>query len=114
MKESVRIYSVLLTLLSAVRPFARGRILRKLYSALYKLWVSDGAPVRTRLHGYSVLLSRGNTYPLVLRDFPTFNAPLVELVHQSARASTLPLTLVDVGAATGDTVLLVKRGTLEL
>ena len=108
MKESVRIYSVLLAFLSAVRPFARGRLLRRLYSALYKLWDSDGAPVRTRLHGFSVLLNRGNTYPLIVRDFPTFNAPLVELVHQRARASTAPLTLVDVGAATGDTILLIK------
>jgi FkbM family methyltransferase len=64
--------------------------------------------VRTKLHGYSVLLNRGNTYPLIIRDFPTFNAPLVELVHQSARAAKAPLTMVDVGAATGDTVLLIK------
>jgi FkbM family methyltransferase len=108
MKESIRIYSALLALLSRFRPYARGTVLRALYSALHKLWDSEGPPVRTKLHGVSVLLNRGNTYPLILSDFPTFNAPLVELVHQSARATKMPLTFVDVGAATGDTVLLIK------
>lgn len=108
MQESGSQFSTLLSLLVRLRPYARGAALRRLYWALHDIWESDGPPVRTHLHGFSVLLNRGNNYPFLVDRHPLFNAPLVELVYQSSRHATTPLTLVDVGAATGDTVFLVK------
>ncbi len=61
-----------------------------------------------KLHGFNVLLNQGNTYPQTIANTPLFNAPLVELVHQACDVLGRTLTLVDVGAAIGDTVLLLK------
>jgi FkbM family methyltransferase len=87
----------------------RGKILRQMYAYFYGVWSSEGLPVRTKIHGYSALLNRGNTYPFILHDHPLFNAPLVELVHEVAAAKGSALTFLDVGAATGDTVFLIKE-----
>jgi len=104
-----RICASLVAILPRLQRYARGPLLRRIYWALFALWESDGPPVRTTLHGFSVLLNRGNTYPFLLRGCPHFNAPLVELVHQVFEVTNSALTLVDVGAATGDTVLLIKQ-----
>jgi len=109
MRESNLFYSALLKLLPRLKPYARGPLLRRLYWAMYDLWDSEGPPVKTKLHGFSVLLNRGNLYPFFLHSSPLFNAPLVQLVHQVARAKPSPLVFIDVGAATGDTVLLIKH-----
>lgn len=96
-------------LLARLQPYAHLRVFGRLYRALLRLWESEGAPVKTVLHGFNVLINRGNSYQLMLQGFPQFNAPLVELVHQIAKAKKRPLAFVDVGAATGDTVLLLKE-----
>ena len=61
------------------------------------------------VHGYPALLNPGNIYPFIIQDLPLFNAPLVELVFQAFSAKGGTLRFVDVGAATGDTVLLLKQ-----
>lgn len=71
------------------------------------LWNSlSPRPVRTRIHGKKVLINHNYTYPYTARRNPEFNNPLVELVHQSFLALKRPVSVVDVGAAVGDTVLL--------
>lgn len=65
-------------------------------------------PVRIRLHGEEVVLNAGYAYPAFSRRWPTYNDPLVEVVHQASVAARRPVSLVDVGAAVGDTVLLVR------
>ncbi len=76
-----------------------------------RLWraLIDGrsSPVATVIHGHKVIVNSGYTYPMSSRMFRSFNQPLVELVHQAARVLERPVHLVDVGAAVGDTVLLV-------
>jgi FkbM family methyltransferase len=109
MLANTRVYASLLSVLPRIQRYARGPLLRRLYWALFSLWESAGPPVRTTLHGYNVLLNRGNIYPFIIHACPQFNAPLVELVHQMARATNLPLNFVDVGAAIGDAVLLIKE-----
>ncbi|HTS21080.1 MAG TPA: FkbM family methyltransferase [Casimicrobiaceae bacterium] len=64
-------------------------------------------PVRTVIHGHEVVVNFGYAYPYLARRFPLYNQPLLELVHQSFRAKGSPIGFVDVGAAVGDTVLLV-------
>jgi FkbM family methyltransferase len=61
-----------------------------------------------------VLASFGYTYPLTIRLYPTFNAPLLEIVHEVYRLKGRSVSLVDVGAAIGDTVLLVESNCPDL
>jgi len=70
--------------------------------------------VTTRLHGRKVLLNFGNLYPVTLRSVPTYNAPLVELVAQTGSALGRPVRMVDVGAAAGDSVLLLMERCPEM
>lgn len=67
-------------------------------------------PVSTRIHDRKVLVNFGYTYPIFARRYPGFNQPLVELVHQAyVIAGRKAVTIVDVGAAVGDTVFLLER-----
>jgi len=66
-------------------------------------------PIRARVHGFDVLLNEGDTYRAIVAAFPYFNAPLIQLVDQLHRLKGRPLVFVDVGAAIGDTVLLLKQ-----
>jgi FkbM family methyltransferase len=45
-------------------------------------------------------------YPVWTRQWPAYNDPVVELVHQAALAEGRPVSVIDVGAAMGDTALL--------
>jgi FkbM family methyltransferase len=71
-------------------------------------------PVTTSVHGQKVLLNFGYPYPLFARLYPRFNTPLLELVYQSSRVLGTPVTVVDVGAAIGDTVLLLYGNCAEM
>jgi FkbM family methyltransferase len=70
-------------------------------------WRHLSGPVVTTIHGRKVAVNAGYSYPAFSRRWPTYNDPLVELVHQAYTAKGSPVTLVDVGAAVGDTALLV-------
>jgi len=63
--------------------------------------------VRTTIHERSALVNFGYTYPVTARLYPNFNNPLLELVHATYKSKQRSIRLVDVGAAIGDTVLLV-------
>lgn len=63
-------------------------------------------PVQTKIHGRKVIVNYGHVYPLASRSFRTFNNPLIELVFQTYSAKNGRITLVDVGANVGDTILL--------
>src|SRR5262245_60751714 len=65
--------------------------------------------VSTTIHGTRVLINYGYTYPLNMRLYSSLNNPLVELAFQTSNANRKPVVLVDVGAAIGDTVLLLER-----
>lgn len=70
-------------------------------------WRRLSGPVRTSMHGHDVIVNAGYSYPAFARRWPSYNDPLVELVHQVHDTKGAAVTLVDVGAAVGDTVLLV-------
>ena len=72
-----------------------------------RAWRSLSGPVHTSIHGHDVVVNAGYSYPAFSRRWPTYNDPLVEVVHQAHVAKGGPITFVDVGAAVGDTVLLV-------
>lgn len=83
-----------------------GRLWQTAWAAACERW---NEPVRTDLHGRPVLLNFGNLYPITLRSVPTYNAPLIEIVAQVSAGSGRPLRVVDVGAAAGDSVLLLMH-----
>jgi len=62
---------------------------------------------RIRIHRERVTVNTGYAYPAFSRRWPFYNAPLVELVWQTHATAGRKVTLVDVGAAVGDTALLV-------
>jgi FkbM family methyltransferase len=62
-----------------------------------------------RLHGVKVEMNNGNPYPLFLNTYPKYNLPLVEIVHQLSQTLDRPIDYVDVGAAIGDTMLLLLQ-----
>jgi FkbM family methyltransferase len=69
-----------------------------------KKWGSE--LVETVLHGSPATINFANPYPYLIRFHPNYNAPQVELVSMSADVLGRPVTVIDVGAAIGDTALL--------
>jgi len=78
------------------------------WEPVYNALIARGRTLRLTFHGREVLVNSGNTYPLIMRSFRSFNAPLLELVHELYKAKERPFRFVDVGSATGDTVLMVE------
>ena len=83
------------------------RVWRQAHDAAVKRWGSKS--VETRLHGSRATVNFANPYPYAIRLHPNYNAPQVELVAASATALGRPVTVVDVGAAIGDTALLLLQ-----
>jgi FkbM family methyltransferase len=82
-----------------------------------RAWRRLSGPVHTSIHGHDVVVNAGYAYPAFSRRWPTYNDPLVEVVHQAHVAKGGGgVTVIDVGAAVGDTVLLILercRGAVE-
>ncbi len=98
-------YSALVRL-AGIRSPLRGAVWERAWDAA---WRRMSGPVETTLHGRRIVVNAGYSYPAFSRRWPTYNDPLVELVHQVHVAKGSPIVLVDVGAAVGDTVLLVQE-----
>src|ERR1035437_2461304 len=58
---------------------------RPWWRRIYSNFVSRRRVVQVTIHGRKVLACFGYTYPLIARIHPTFNAPLLELVHEVYR-----------------------------
>jgi methyltransferase, FkbM family len=71
-------------------------------------------PVTTTIHDTKVIVNNGYTYPVYSRIFPEFNNPLIELVYQSFKTRQEPITLIDIGAAVGDTILLLNANCPDM
>ncbi len=96
-------------ILMKLRPHRQRSGLCAIYQFLLRRYETSKKPVKAYLHGFDVKLNPGNTYPFIVQDFPQFNAPLVELAHQAFLCKGEKICLLDIGAATGDTVLLLKQ-----
>lgn len=70
--------------------------------------------VATVIHGRPVLMNFNYAYPLASRIHPSFNNPLVELVHQTFQERGARVRVADIGAAIGDTVLLIEANCPEM
>ena len=106
-----RFYSLLYrALIKTVNVSNKYGFTRKLWNSVWK-YSADSyvGNVSLRLHSESVLLNNGNMYPLFKKQFYTLNLPIVELVHLLFKAQGRKIDVIDVGAAFGDTMLLVNE-----
>lgn len=95
-------------LLMKMRKRKNRRVFGWLYEYLLRRYENAAQPVSGEIYGFPLLLNPGNKYPFIVQDTPLFNAPLLELTFQAFSAKGSPLRFVDIGAATGDTVFLLK------
>ncbi len=81
-----------------------GEMWRKARRVAVRRWGAEN--VVTLLHGRNAVVNFANPYPYNVRRLPNYNAPQVELVASTAAALGRPVHVVDVGAAIGDTAML--------
>ena len=81
---------------------------RQWWGKTYDAFINRRRVVSVTIHGRKVLCTFGTPYLFTTRRYPTFNGPLLELVHETYRLKHRPVRLADVGAAIGDTVLFVE------
>lgn len=73
-------------------------------------WIDrSGFSIKTKLHGRSAVIPSGYGYPFTCRQFANFNNPLLELAWQTFQIKKEKLTIIDAGAAIGDTLYLLKQ-----
>lgn len=71
--------------------------------------VSQNANTILTLHGFKVEVNHGNTYQQIASSLRYFNAPFVEMVYQASQKLGRRVRIADVGAACGDSVLLLEQ-----
>jgi FkbM family methyltransferase len=107
--DADRFHSILYDALVQSRPLAEKARLTRVWHRLWQYATANQEKVvYATVHGQRAAMNAGYTYPLTSRLFRNFNDPLVELVHQANKALGRSIVLVDVGAAIGDTVLLIE------
>lgn len=87
---------------------AESRRVSPLWHTAWRALGRRNGVVRTTLFGFPVRLTSAAVYPLYPRRWPTYNDPLVELVWATAASAGRAVNVVDVGAAMGDTALLLR------
>lgn len=103
-------------LLLATYKLTKVPFLNKLWFKCYKWFtgIKKNQPLQLKLHGYKIEMPANYQYPFSCRFFKTFNNPLIECVYQSYRALERKIIFIDIGAAIGDTVLLVKSNCKDM
>lgn len=87
------------------------RIWNKLYMYVLQAPVK---PIKVKLHNYTAVQPSTYAYPINARAFPLFNNPLIECVFQTFKYKQGKVNVVDIGAAIGDTVFLLKANCPEM
>jgi FkbM family methyltransferase len=87
---------------------------RPWWKSLEQRFLKRNSAVRCNIHGRTALVAFGNPYPINARLYPGLNGPLLELVSETFKIKQHPLRIVDIGAALGDTVLLLNANCKEM
>jgi len=74
----------------------------------------SGQSILTKIHGYDVIANYGFTYPYFMRRFKTLNNPIVELAYQTNLVKKKTITIIDIGASIGDTILLLQSNCQDM
>jgi FkbM family methyltransferase len=84
------------------------RVIGRIWNYCWNYFVKNvNGDTYIKIHGTRVKVNIGYTYPIYSKRFKYLNSPLVELVYQVGVKKARPITLIDVGAAIGDTAFLV-------
>ncbi|MDR2409558.1 MAG: FkbM family methyltransferase, partial [Bacteroidales bacterium] len=70
--------------------------------------------VKIKIHGFQIFQPFNYTYPITSRLFKNYNSPLIECVYQASKIRGRGIIFFDIGAAIGDTVLLIKSNCSEM
>ncbi len=85
----------------------KGKILNSIWNKTWEYSINSyKGPIDFKLHGELVEFNNGFAYPLFINTYFSLNKPLVEIVSAVYRKKKQPITLIDIGAAIGDTMLL--------
>ncbi len=85
----------------------------KLYHYLWNRIIIPTYDVRINLHGTKVILPSTYTYPIICRQYPAFNNPYLQLVHEVFLSKQKKLIIADVGAAVGDGFVMLTQNIPE-
>lgn len=105
------IYNLFISLVPLNKIYLFSIIWQKLWNKSCKIF---NGTVKTKIHGFDVVLNYGYSYPEYARKFPSYNNPLVELVYQTYQAKERKIVFIDVGAAIGDTILLIYKNCPDM
>ncbi len=109
MNKTNAFFSATYNLLLALANWKQKPLLKKIWGTLWKLQIgSYQGLVKSKLHGQDVILTNGHYYPLVNIWHPLFNQPLFTLAQFMIQERKRTIQMVDVGAAVGDTVLMLE------
>lgn len=81
----------------------------RLWNRLWREYARGTLPVELFLHGRRLRLNPGSLYPLLVAEHPHFNAGLVAAAKAVQKQVDRPVHLIDVGAAVGDSAVLVHE-----
>jgi FkbM family methyltransferase len=110
-----RIASIVYNTFIFLSPIEKKRWIGKIWwRAWQKSCLIFDQPIQTSMHGQKVIVNYGYTYPFFIRKFPHLNNPLVEITHLAYKSFQRPVNFVDVGAAVGDTVLLIAASCPDM
>ena len=80
--------------------------LRYFWYRLNTIRASSDAIVKFPIHQKTCVFFSSYNYPVTARIHNAFNNPLLEAVYATAKSKSRPIKVVDIGAAVGDTALL--------
>ncbi len=82
-----------------------------LWQMLWKNFVlrNNQKEVITTIHNHKIKVNAGYPYGLLSRIYPSFNNPILEIAYLTAKKKNKRINVIDVGAATGDTFLLINE-----
>lgn len=90
------------------------RISRLPFFHLLWRWIAYPAfDVKIKIHGSEAMLPSTYHYPQLCREITSFNNPYLQLVYQTFQTKKNKLIIVDVGAAIGDSYLLINQNIPE-
>jgi FkbM family methyltransferase len=110
-KESIILHTLLLTYKTT-----KIQIIRNIWWKLYYFFKKNyqNRPVKIKIHGFQTFQPFNYTYPITSRLFKNYNTPLIECVYQVSKMKSKKINVFDIGAAIGDTVLLIKSNCSQL
>ncbi len=106
MTAVIQFFVLAILCLTAPLPSLLRRLLQRLPRSLYN---QCSTPFRYPIHGRWLWFNARSSYPITVASYPLMNAALVDGVAACFHSLGRPATMIDVGAAIGDTLSLIEE-----